>query len=296
MAREIIIKDVYRASAENSVGMQLIYKKNFDNFEAGWRIPTTLEWQYGLPLESGIVDIQKLGYWQHKMQMKRGGMAVMITDASRVTQDIAQISADLARRQQEAMSESIDTNIINTLLTGAGGGTAGTLHTVPAAKWDLSTTNPDIMGDMAIAQKALIDNVTLSDAVVQKETIHCTIPRGLKPFLASRPGIVDSGSTGGVATISGDENVLNKILAMGYQLHFSTNSLLANQALVNYSNEDTAVFGTFVGDEIPLVEQERLSGSGTVVRINRIYNTKVAPFDDGETTSKNIGKIAALVT
>ena len=59
LAREIIIKDVYRASAENSVGMQLIYKKNFDNFEAGWRIPTTLEWQYGLPLESGIVDIQR---------------------------------------------------------------------------------------------------------------------------------------------------------------------------------------------------------------------------------------------
>ncbi len=111
IVRELSRKFFYKKTREISVGLNVIYKENSSQLEMGWLQPNDLTFEYPLPLDSGIPNVQTLTYWGYGMGLKLGGMSMYITDASMAANAIGQFRSDFTKKQAEAVALSIDMTI-----------------------------------------------------------------------------------------------------------------------------------------------------------------------------------------
>jgi hypothetical protein len=289
--KEIYRKLWYRATRELSVGLNVVYTENATTLELGWLRPNELTFEYPLPIESGIGNIQTLTYWGYGMGLKLGSMSMYITDASMANNQVGQFRADFMRRQAEAVALSVDNNILSAFWNAS----FAVLKDVGTNfKWDGSGANqPDIIQDFATTQATLL-NQTYKPEGELTQPVYTIVPLTLRPYVTSRPGIVQGGSTAASPAILTEGKVINDVTGMGFNLFYTRNATFANDAACGYKGPDTLIHATYNGSEIPLMEQERWRAKGTVVTWKRLFNTQFVPSLEGDTTSRNIGQITDL--
>lgn len=292
ITRESMRKYLYKGTNEISTGLKVCHVETFNTFEAAWMIPRSLTFEYPIPIEAGIPDMQTLTYWGYKMGLRKGGMSTMISDVSRVQNDIKQLERDISRRQTEAIAKAVDDNILPTLFGGSG----GVLRDVRTNyKWDGSgSAQPDIIDDIARAQSALIIQSDLDEAEINTMRMKLVLPLIAKPYLNSRYSYVMGGTTATGITQSGSEKIISQIKAMDIDVFYTRNTYFDNDGMLLYKSPKVAIHGVYGGSEVPLMEQQRIFGEGTRVALWRYFNTKVAPKARGETTNLNIGLITDL--
>ena len=292
--REVYRKLWYRATRNLSVGLNVVYTENAQTLELGWLRPNELTFEYPLPIESGIGNIQTLTYWGYGMGLKLGSMSMYITDASMANNQMGQFRADFMRRQAEAVALEVDNNILTALL---GASYADHVDVATEFKWDGSGANqPDLIQDFAEFQSDML-NTTFKPEGELGEDIYCVLPLIARPYITSRPGIVTgAGTTAANATVISEGKVVNDITAMGFNLYYTRNVNFANDVVGSWKGPDTLIHATYNGSEIPLMEQERWRGQGTIVTWKRLFNTQFVPSVEGDTTSRNVGSVIDIFT
>jgi hypothetical protein len=293
IVREIYRKLWYQATRNTSVGLNVVYTESSNTLEMGWLRPNELTFEYPLPIESGIGNIQTLTYWGYGMGLNLGSMSMYITDASMASNQIGQFRSDFMKRQSEAVALSIDNNILAELFSAS----FGTLHDVATAfKWDGSAANePDFAQDFGNAHSTLLDN-TQKPVGELGDKKYVVAPLVLKPFLAIKPGITQGGTTAASPAVITEGKIGQALSAEGFEMYFTRNATFDNDCIVCYKGADTCIHGTFSGGDIPLMEQERWRGQGTIVTWKRLFNTQYVPAVEGDTTSRNVGIITDIFT
>ena len=291
--REVYRKLWYRATRELSVGLNVVYTENATSLELGWLRPNELEFEYPLPIESGIGNIQTLTYWGYGMGLKLGSMSMYITDASMANNQIGQFRSDFMRRQAEAVALKVDNNILTALISASY---ADHVDVGTEFKWDGSGANqPDIIQNFAAYQAAML-NATYKPEGELGDTIYMVLPLTARPYITSRPGIVQGGTTAASPAVISEGKVVNDITGMGFALYYTRNSSFANDVYGGWKGPDTLVHATYNGSEIPLMEQERWRGQGTITTWKRLFNTQFVPSVEGDTNSRNVGAIIDIFT
>lgn len=291
IVREIYRKLWYQATRNATIGLNVVYTENSNTLEMGWLKPNELEFEYPLPIESGIGNIQTLTYWGYGMGLKLGSMSLYITDASMASNQIGQFRTDFMKRQSEAVALEVDDNILAELFSAS----FGTLHDVVTdGKWDGSAADePDFVQDFGQAHSTLLTN-TRKPVGELGDKKYVVAPLTLKPFLAIKPGITQGGTTAASPAVITEGKVGAALSAEGFEIYFTRNATFDNDALVTYRGADTCIHGTFSGGEIPLMEQERWRGQGTIVTWKRLFNTQFVPSLEGDSTSRNVGLITDI--
>lgn len=291
IVREIYRKLWYQATRNISVGLNVVYTESSSTLEMGWLRPNELTFEYPLPIESGIGNIQTLTYWGYGMGLKLGSMSMYITDASMASNQIGQFRSDFMKRQSEAVALEIDNNILAELFSSSFGVLA---DVASADKWDGSAANePDFVQDFGSAHSTLLDQ-TRKPVGELGDKKYVVAPLVLKPYLAIKPGITQGGQTAGHPAVITEGKVGAALSAEGFEIYFTRNATFDNDALVTYKGADTCIHGTYSGGEIPLMEQERWRGQGTIVTWKRLFNTQFVPALEGDTTSRNVGLITDI--
>jgi len=270
--KDLIRKIIYQQSALMSVGMQVIEQVNLPMLDIKYDYPSELTGQYPVA-DDAVASREKIVWSEFTGALQKGQVHYMLLDSSRLRAVSGTQGVIMARRAAEAMATQIDDEIMGVLYAGAGctAVTAG-------AKWNTSTA--DAEADVVDAWKYILDesnvkeqdlkNMTLivptaGATALKKLTLIGNVQRSVEDYLGKGYNIdIKFTRTTKLGASSSTDALL------------MVNGGLTAQHLVLSSSAASAA-------EVPLVESERVLGSGDDYLISRWWKSVI--IEDGRASS-----------
>lgn len=275
---EIIRKYIYKRSLLLSTGLKIA------GIEPMRTLREVIEWPSSLTVDYPIaqwanVASQTITWSQVELLLQKAMIQFTIQDEQKLAGPRQQ--QVILRRAAEAFAEAIDSNILTTLWSGVYqvGKDVGTQD-----KWDNSGTNaPDIPGDFGDAIGVLMTDCEKPEGELEQDLF------ALMPIKAI--GYVRLPDVINMIKIT-TQDWLKETWNM--DMYFTRDSTYANDVVVGYKGIDTIIHGVLVNPPFPLSEIRREYGVGDTHIIRRYFNTKILPYEMGQTTSKNLVSITDI--
>ncbi|MHA1787126.1 MAG: hypothetical protein ACTSWU_02920, partial [Candidatus Thorarchaeota archaeon] len=153
--REIIKQMIYKKADFISVGTKIVGVEGFDNLDVKYTFPSDAAVEYPVPEGSGA-DLSRITWGNFGFSLDRAEGRFMITDEATI-RGVGRTQWQMGiRRLAEAMAKKKDTNILNTIDSGAGNSFAAT------NTWDTASA-ANITTDISTAVNNILSSHGVSD-------------------------------------------------------------------------------------------------------------------------------------
>jgi hypothetical protein len=280
--KNLIRKTVIHQSNLLSVGLQVVPKISLDDLDVRFSFPTEMSGNYPVA-DDAVAPREKITWSSFDLNLRKGQVHYFITDSAQLRSIQGVQNTVNARKSAEALAKQIDGEIISVLLAGASTSndvTAGSVWTSAAAdpEKDIISAYSNLLANSNASMEDL-KNLALivpasTFAQLTKLTLIGNVQQTVKNYLSNAYGI--------------------DVLPSRDTTNLSSNALLA------IKGDLTAQHGVLsdraaAAAQVPLVERERVMGSGWDYLITEWFRTTVIEDTAGSSgVTKRIAQISGV--
>lgn len=275
---EIVRKFIYKQSTLLSTGLKIAGIEPMRSLREVIEWPSALTAEYPLAMWANA-SAQTVSWSQVDILLQKAMIMFNIQDESKLAGP--RQKQIILRRAAEAFATTIDANILTALWNGVYqvGKDVGTQD-----KWDNTGNNaPDIPGDYATSIGTLMNDCEKPEGQLEND-LFTLIPIKAIGFIRL-PDVINM-----IKMTTQDWLKETWNLSM----YFTRSSTYANDVIIGYKGSDTIIHGVLVNPPFPLSEIRREHGVGDTHIVRRYFNTKIMPYEMGQTTSKNLVSITDI--
>jgi len=276
LARDLMRQIIYRRAEYMAAAIQVCGIWNLDDLAVKTHWPSEIQGEYPLA-EGALPDFAAIEWYEFLLELEKWAGRIMITDEAKVRElQTQQVSISL-RRLAEDLAIKKETNILNTIVAGAGA-----TAVVVAGTYEWDAANADPVGDIMDAWQNVLT-----------ETTGIT-PADMGNVAVLMPAAV-YGEVMKLEQINNIDTTVAKWLGDSYGFQIIPTKLLTDDAYLLIKGADTVVHGVYTGGMIPMAESKRTPGVGDEYHVRQYFASTIVPLNEGDTTTTKICKIENVV-
>jgi len=271
--REIIKQLIYKKADLIATGTKIVGVQEFDNLDVKYSFPSEATVEYPVPEYAGA-DLTKITWTEFSFSLEKAEGRFLVSDEA-IIRGVDRVQWQTGiKRLAEALAEKKDSNILDTLDSGAG-------NTIAAAATWTTATASQITGDVSSA----INNILSAKGVVDTDIKNIVFVVPLKAWT----GLLR------ILEVEGVRVSMFNWLQNSYGISIMPTKHFTTTGIAVLRGSDTAIHGVLRPPAgIPLVETKRHEGIGTEYIVRQFFATKVVPESAGVSTSNRICKITGI--
>ncbi len=269
LKQQILQRIIYKKAEQLMAWKKAVVIENTTSLDFNFTLPKTTTLTPQTVAEGAVARYQRMGWFSTNGTLEKEQIEILITDESK-----ARMQSDIQTRKSisaatNGLALKKDTEVKNTIVAAAGG------TQVSPDKWTDPTA--DVATQIAMCVGGIIDNTTLYEN--DMENLQLFYPKGLWGFMETP------------IVIGEIKQSIRDYLGTKYRMSFNPTQQLTTSAVVMIPGEDTAMHMQYVGKDIPLVEQDRIKGTGDTYLITQLYKTFITPTSEDNAANNRIRTI-----
>jgi len=283
--KDLIRKIIYHNANLISVGTKVVPTTMVDTLAIKFDYPSEMTAKYPVG-DTAVAKRETINWSEFKVDLQKAQVHYMITDSAKLRALQGTQNAIMARRAAEALAKVKDDDILSVVHGGAGESVAASGQWNAAAtdiESDIVTAWAKILETSNVNEQELLRAITLvvpvdAFARVNQLTLIGNVQQTLKHYLKTAYGVSMWPTR---STKLGTSTSTNALM-------FVPGALTAQHGVLSPAAAASA--------QVPLVERERIMGSGWDYLISQWFKTVV--IDDGSTAGQTdrICKITNVIT
>jgi len=283
--KEVIRKIIYHMADMISVGTKVVGTTNLDALDVKFNYPSEMTAKYPVG-DTAVAPRETITWSEFKAALAKGQVHYMITDVAKLRAVAGTQNTIMARRASEAMAKQIDEEILDVLHGGAGESVAA------GGVWTSAST--DIEADVVSAWNKLLETSNVTEQELMRG-VSLVVPVEAFKYVNK------------LTLIGNVQQTLRAYLKTVYNMNiFVTRSeqlgtSASTDALMLVPGGMTAQHGVLSAGaaraaNVPLVERERIIGSGDDYLVSRWWKTIIIEDGSASGQTDRIVKITDVCT
>lgn len=276
LKKQVVREILYKQAGNLSVGTQIVGTDEFDVLDVQFNYPGEMSAEYPVAQDS-TTNRQRITWNEFDMSLRRGQSRYFITDSAKL-RGVGDLQQNFTqRRSGEAMARRKDENILGTLADGAF--SENTQSYSAGGEWD--NDDVDVVDRLHGMWTDILVNAPINNANVNEMAV--VLPIEIWSELNQ------------VELINNVQQQLKDYLGQtfGFSLYPTKVGMkeddqidLQDTVTMMIPGQDTALHGVLSEDAaddagVPLVEEERVTGTGEEYLVNQWFNTTILEHESG---------------